>query len=324
MLRFTPVSGKLFAPRAPALPALVLALAAIASAGGCRRQRVLTRPAAAVEDAVRPERLAAAFRRLGRAHFRGLARFQAALNGAAKEAVTTETDIWMDDGGNWRLVEMNDRDGGREIVRYGHELAVALRYGKMIRRPAEDPEPQRLLEEGVGAPFAAWDLLRDLSTVDDFGDEIRNGRKVHVYKVTKSRKAPEPPATVDFSDRRAWRRTLVAANIDGTIALDEATGVPLQVELRARYTMRRAAAPGNVGAGGASAKAAAAASDAAPIAISMWGSVEVKTAVEEIGSSPTIARPEAEDLPLRQRTVPEEKALLGGLPRAAPPARGTP
>jgi len=56
----------------------------------------------------------------------------------------------------------------------------------------------------------------------------------------------------------------------------------------------------------------------------MWGAIEVKTTVEEIGSSPTITHPEAEDLPLRQRTVPEEKALLGGLPRAAPPVRGAP
>jgi hypothetical protein len=317
------VSGKLFAHRGPALSALALLLATIAGPGGCRRQRTLTRPAAAVEEAVRPERLASAFRRLGRAHFRGLARFQAAPNGMAREAVTTETDVWMDDSGNWRLVEINDKDGGREIVRYGHELAVALRYGKMIRRPAEDPEPQRLLEEGVGGPFAAWDLLRDLSTVDDFGDEVRSGRKVHVYKVTKSRKAPEPAATVDPSDRRGWRRTLVAATIDGTVAIDEATGVPLQVELHARYTMRRAASPGTgaAGAGGVP-KAPTSGGDAG--AIAMWGAIEVKTTVEEIGSSPTITRPEAEDLPLRQRTVPEEKALLGGLPRAAPPARGAP
>jgi hypothetical protein len=185
----------------------------------------------------------------------------------------------------------------------------------MIRRPAEDPEPQRLLEEGVGAPFAAWDLLRDVSTVDDFGDETRGGRKVHIYKLTKARKPPEPPANVDFSDRRAWRRTLVAGSVEGTIAIDEATGLPLQVELRAKYTMRRA----GTGAGGA-----AGAAGAPGVVIPLSGAVEVKASIEEIGSSPPIARPEAEDLPLRQRTVPEEKALLGGLPRSAPPPRGAP
>ena len=29
----------------------------------------------------------------------------------------------------------------------------------MIRRPAEEPEPTRLLEEALGGPWAAWDLL---------------------------------------------------------------------------------------------------------------------------------------------------------------------
>jgi hypothetical protein len=297
----------------------VLLAPALAPLGGCRRQRALTKPAAAVEAALRPASVAAAFQGLGRAHFRGFAKFEAGPEGAKGEAVTTETDVWMDDSGNWRLVEINDKDGGREIVRYGRELAVALRYGKMIRRPAEDPEPMRLLEEGVGGPFAAWDLLRNVSTVDDFGDETRAGRKVHVYKVTRSRKLPEVPSNVDFSDRQAWRRTLVPGSIEGTIAIDQATGLPLQAELRAKYTMRRApATSGNAAGGKASAPVDTAAS------IPMWGTVEVKTTFEEIGASPPIARPEAEDLPLRQRTVPEEKALLGGLPRSAPPPRGAP
>lgn len=319
------MSGKLFAqpwPRSPQalLGLAVLAASAVLLSGGCRRQqRTLTRPAAAVEDAVRPERLAAAFSRLGRAHFRGTARFEAAPQGGVADAVTTETDIWMDDGGNWRLVELNDKDGGREIVRYGHELAIALRYGKMIRRPAEDPEPQHLLAEGVGAPFAAWDLLRDVSTVDDFGDEVQNGRKVHVYKITKARKLPEPPAQLDPSDRRAWRRTLVPSLVEGTVAVDEATHLPLQVELRARYTMRR-----STGAGGAGGTKPGQSGSTETPGIPMAGLIKVKVSIEEIGTSPPIARPEAEDLPLRQRLVPDEKALLGGLPRSAPPPRGAP
>jgi len=215
------------------------------------------------------------------------------------ETVTTETDIWIDDQGNWRLVELNDKDGGREIVLHGRELAVALRYGKMIRRPAEDPEPQRLLEEGLGAPFAAWDLLREVSTVDDFGNENRGGRKVHVYTLTKSKKPRKPAADDDPRDRQSWRRTVVAESIEGTFAIDDATGVPLQADVKATYTMRRP-------------------SDASTAGTPMRGGVEVHATIEDIGRSPPIARPEAEDLALRQRTVPEEKSLLGGLPRAAP------
>lgn len=326
------MSGKLFGKR-PA-PALVLALAvpatmttttttgrlparasrrrlwgslllalALAPTVACRHRRlVLTPPAAAVENALQAAGFANAFRKLGRAHLRGTARLEVTPDGAPTESVTTETDVWMDDRGNWRLVELNDKDGGREVVLHGRELAVALRYGKMIRRQAEDPEPQRLLQEGVGAPFAAWDLLREVTTVDDFGLDTRAGRVVHVYKATKAPK-PRPPARAgdDASDRRAWRRTLVIDSLDGTVMVDEKTGAPLVAELRARYSMRRGAGEGTP----------------------MHGAVDVKTSIEEIGQSPMIAEPDAEDFVPRQRTVPEEKSLLGGLPRAARP-RGTP
>ena len=117
---------------------LLLLAGTIGSGVACGRgRRPLTRPAAAVDTAIRPERFAQSFRKLGRAHFRGIARFDAAPDDAPMESVTTETDIWIDDRGNWRLVELNNKDGGREIVLHGRELAVALRYGKMIRRSAD-------------------------------------------------------------------------------------------------------------------------------------------------------------------------------------------
>jgi hypothetical protein len=302
------VSGKLFIRGLVPTPC-VLALLMVGLTGptACRSRRALTRPAAAVDLAVRTERMASRFRKLGRAHFRGVARFDAGPDGAAMKGVITETDVWIDDRGNWRLVELNDKDGGREIVRHDRELAVALRYGKMIRRPAEDPEPQRLLEEGLGAPFAAWDLLRDVTNVDDVGSDNRAGRKVHVYRLTKARRPARPSRTVDPVDRRAWRRTLVPDSIEGTIVIDDATGLALRTEIRAKYAMRRGdgnSRGGNTG-------------------TPMHGEIDVRTSIEEIGQSPVIARPEAEDPPLRPRTVPEEKALLGGLPRSAPPVRGS-
>jgi hypothetical protein len=308
------VSGKLFAQCLARLPPglwPLLFACLLGSTTACRGRRALTRPAAVVDRALGPERFAAVFAKLGRAHLRAVARFEAGPEGAAAESVSTETDLWMDDLGNWRLVELNDKDGGREIVRHGRELAVALRYGKMIRRAAEDPEPERLLQEGVGASFAAWDLLRDVTTVDDFGTENRGGRQIHIYKLTKARRPPDPATNVDPTDRRAWRRTLVAGTVDGTVAIDDATGLPLQVEIRAKYTMRRNSVGGGRDAGG-------------DTGTPMQGAVEVRASIEEIGSSPRIARPEGENLPLRQRTVPEEKALLGGLPRMAPPLRGAP
>ena len=225
---------------------------AVAGSGGCKGDgpRVLTRPAAVVDGAVRPDRFAPALLKLGAAHYRGVARFEAGPDGSPMEAVTTETDVWLDDHRNWRLVELNDKDGGREIVLHGRDLSVALRYGKMIRRAAEDPEPQHLLEEGIGAPFAGWELLRNVTTVDDFGGENRAGRKVHVYKLTKAPTIADNTGVTADSDRRAWRRTVVADVVDGAFVVDELTGLPLQVDLRARYSMRRPAPRGGSSTGG--------------------------------------------------------------------------
>ncbi len=316
------MSGKLFKRRlaaarsragAPA-PELVLAVCAGLSAGiaGCQEQRVvLTRLAAAVDIAVRPDHFASAFRKLGRAHFRSVARFEAGVGEDPMDSVTTETDLWIDDQHNWRLVELNDKDGGREVVLHGREIGVALRYGKMIRRTAEDPEPDQILQEGLGGPFAAWDLLRSVSTVDDFGAESRSGRNVHIYKLTKSSRPARPPATLDAQDRRAWRQTLVADSIEGSAAIDDVTGIPLFADFRARYSMRRVA--GTSGSGLSPGPGGTAAAETR-----LRGALDVRASIEDIGQSPDIARPEAEDVPPRQRTVPDEKALLGGLPRSAP------
>ncbi|MES1172492.1 MAG: hypothetical protein ABUL77_04585 [Bacteroidota bacterium] len=140
-----------------------------------------------------------------------------------------------------------------------------------------------------------------MSTVDDFGSENRAGRKVHLYKLTKSSRAREPAANVEADDRQSWRRTIIAGTVEGTFVIDDATGMPLHADLRAKYSMRRPA-------------------DASSAGTAMQGVLDVRAAIEDIGTSPPIARPDAEDLALRQRTVPEEKALLGGLPRSAPAA----
>jgi len=279
---------------------LAAALVAACAGAGCRQKRgVLTPPGVAVDAALQPQRFAESFRKLGRSHLRSTVHFAAALDGGGTDSVTTESDIWMDDQGNWRLVDLNDKDGGREVVLHGHELAIALRYGRMIRRPAEDPEPLHLLAQGVGGPFAAWDLLRDVSTVDDFGTDTYSGRKVHVYKLTKSPHPAAPVAKLD-DDRQAWRKTVVPEHVEGIIKIDEQLGVPLLAEVHGKYTMRRGVGEGTP----------------------MHGAVDARTSIEEIGSSPAIAEPEADDLAPRQRTVPDERALLGGLPRAPARPRG--
>jgi len=308
------VSAKLFPKRrAAAGAALLVAAGAALAAGGCRQKRgVLPPPGVAVDNALQSQHFAEGFRKLGRAHLRSTVHFAAAVEGSATENVTTDSDIWMDDQGNWRLVDLNDKDGGREIVLHGHELAIALRYGRMIRRTAEDPEPLRLLAQGVGGPYAAWDLLRDVATIDDFGTDTRGGRKVHVYKITKSAHPAAPVMRLAAGDRQAWRKTLVADKVEGTVMIDEQLGIPLLAEIHGAYTMLRANPPESPeGAKGPE-------GNGTP----MHGAVDARVSIEEIGSSPAIAEPEAEDLTPRQRTVPDERALLGGLPRAPARPRG--
>ena len=160
---------------------------------------------------MQPAAFVAGLRRLSGAHFHATATFRVSAAGApdagGRDAITTTTDLWIDKQGNFRLAESNDQDGGREVVRVGSELAVGLRYGKLIRRPAQDPEPQRFLEEAVGAPSAAWD------TVGRFAELVPAGNRA--FRLTRlrsrARRRPRPrlcASGVRRSTSRAWWATL--------------------------------------------------------------------------------------------------------------------
>ena len=145
----------------------------------------------------------------------------------ARRAVTTTTDVWLDRTGNYRLREENDRDGGREVILTGRELAVALRYGKMIRRVAEEPEPSRLLEEGLGAPWAAFELAARRAHVEKTGNELVGGARATSYSC---RRATDRPS----SRRRRRSRgcgpgaaTATIETLSGRLVVDDATGALL-------------------------------------------------------------------------------------------------
>src|SRR3954463_8375409 len=140
-------------------------------AGACgRHAKPETSQVVAPAKAVRPAFLAEALRKLGGAHYHATLRYSAGRSGAVPLSVTTTTDVWLDRAGNYRRREETDRDGGREVILTGRELAVALRYGKMIRRVAEEPEPSRMLEEGLGAPWAAFEVCAPRMHVAKAGD----------------------------------------------------------------------------------------------------------------------------------------------------------
>ncbi len=241
-------------------------------------------------EAVRPAFFAEALRKLGGAHYHATLRSSAGRVGVAPLAVTTTTDVWLDRTGNYRLREENDRDGGREVILTGRELAVALRYGKMIRRVAEEPEPSRMLEEGLGAPWAAFELSAPRMHVEKTGDDLVGGVRATSYMLSLGDGAAvKPPApALPLVGLRAWRGNATIETLAGRLVVDDATGALLAADLTTTFQARGDAGPEQ-------------------------GAVEVHASLADVASTAAIERPAAEELSLRQRTVPEAHALLRGL-----------
>ena len=243
-------------------------------------------------DAVRPDAFAAALKRIGGAHFHATTRFAVGPSGGAPNAVTTETDVWLDRTGNYRFREQNDRDGGREVVLYGRELAVALRYGKMIRRVAEEPEPSRLLEEALGAPFAVFDLVARRARVTRAGQELVGGTRATVFELQPSDgKGSDRGAA--YGGLRKWRNNASIDGLSGRVVVDDATGALVRCDLTAKFATAEEPKP-------------------------VTGTVEVHTVLTDVASTAAIEKPAAEDLAMRQRTQPEQKELLRGLGQVRP------
>jgi hypothetical protein len=277
--------------------ALVL-WASLVSAGGCHRRTVepgASRPAAALGEAVQPAFMAHALRQVGGAHFHGVTRLSVGRAAAAPISVATTTDVWVDRAGNYRFHEENDRDGGREVVLYGRELSVALRYGKMIRRVAEEPEPSRLLAEALGGPAAALELVTPQARITPAGTESVGGANATAYSIELGEGAARASAGgAGFWGLRAWRGTVSIETVTGRMLVDDASGALVRADLTATFK--------TTGQGPAE-----------------QGSLEVHTVLSEVASTPPVEAPVAEELVLRQRTLPEMHELLRGIaePRTA-------
>jgi hypothetical protein len=267
----------------------LLLVAAWTSCGRGKREEVQP-PDQELDAALRPAALVSALRRLSGAHFHATATFRVNAAGGpdagAKDAITTTTDLWIDKQGNFRLAESNDQDGGREVVRVAGDLAVALRFGKFIRRPAQDPEPQRFLEEGVGAPSATWDTVRRFVKVVPAGSRA--------FRLSQ---AAEPlPAPATATPLRKWRETVEVQTLVGDARLDASGGLQA-LSLASHFRAVR---------------------DGTPIE----GEIAVAASVDAVLAPVTM--PAAETLPARQRTILEERALLGGLGGRTPALQPSP
>jgi hypothetical protein len=260
-------------------------------AAGCGNSApVETRSAFEELDALlRPAAQAASVRRLPSAHV--AATFMSRVSAPPapdaekppKDTVTTRTELWLDRRGQYRMLETNDQDGGRQVVKYGHDLAIALRYGKTIRRQALEPEPTRLLEEAVGGPWAAWETVRRFTTVTSGPAGYQLTRSTGHVVVVRGSQA---------SSLRRWRDTVEVQELSGEARVDPRTGALLAFNLHARFTASRG--------------------DGVPLN----GELAVTSRIDSIGSTPSITPPVAEELEPRPRSILEERALLGDLTRA--------
>jgi hypothetical protein len=282
------VPGALKGNYVAALAAPIVALVALGPlVGGCGR-RGAAPPAkqAALADAVSPTFLSEALRKLGGAHYHATTKYTVGRTGAASQAITTTTDVWLDHTGNWRLREENDRDGGREVVLTGRELAVALRYGRMIRRVAEEPEPTRLLEEGLGGPWAAYELCAARLEATPAGPV--EGGSARSYTLALGTPATVSKPRLPLAGLRAWRGAATIDTLSGHAIVDDASGALVAFDLTATFEAKGESGPEQ-------------------------GTVEVHATVSDRGATAAIERPAAEELSLRQRTVPEAHELLQGL-----------
>ena len=279
--------------------ALLTATFVVTTAGcGQKKTAAVRSGLETLDGALAPAGFAAAMRKAGGAHLHSLALFRIDAAGkadpgdgakpASPPTITTTTDLWMDKHGNFRLLDSNDQDGGREIVRVGSEVAVALRYGKTIRRSAQDTENTRLLAEALGTPWSAWEIVRRQVEVDE--------ARVGAYRLKLGNRLANLPAGFPPTEGlRKWRDTVEVKTLEGQATLDPGSQLPLAFECKTTFRAVR---------------------DQLPIA----GEVAVSAALDQVGLVADIAMPEAEALHVRQRTVLEERALLGGLGASLPSA----
>ena len=265
------------------LPFVLLAFMAVPA---CKKGGSAAKHASeqSLEARLLPGAMVSALRAKGGGHYHATATFRLAATAAptpdtvpaSKDTITTTTDVWVDGKGDFRLVETNDNDGGREVARVGAEAVVAMRYEKGVRRPMLPAEADAILAEAVGAPYAAWDVL--------------SGYMVATSSVPDSfviQRAEKPiPTGKPASKLRAWRETIVVDSAQGAAKADG--GLVTNFKLRGTYKASREGTP-------------------------LAGDVTVTAAIDELGKVPSVVLPDVPPMPTRQRTTLDERALLGGL-----------
>jgi hypothetical protein len=233
------------------------------------------------------------WRRLGPHRYQAKSRLRVTVADQPADVLDEEYQLEAGTAGAFHALYHNAHDQGREVVLVAGDLFVRPRYGTFVRRRPEAGEADRLRAEAFGGLAAAVEVVGRFVQARPAGPATVAGRPAR--RLALSLAAQPRPAAPAPDPRREWRASVVVQRLTGSLDVDESTGAPLAVTLKAGYTFRR---------GGASATAEL------ELEASLTAGVQV-----------AVTAPAHVPLPTRTRYHVERRELLKGL---VPPGAGQP
>lgn len=210
--------------------------------------------------------------------------------------ITTTSDLLLDGKGNYHLKEKNDQDGGRLVHFFGDEIAVKLRYGKLIKRTARGAEPSEILAQSLGQPWAAWELLSSRAAITETASA--DGTKTLTLALAPS--IVPAPQQAQVEGLAAWRKSVEPMKLQGKLSYLPATGSTPATLVSADISGEFVAKVQTAGA-----------------THDVGGKIEIRFQTTNVGKGDVQEMPQdAEIAWTKQRTVLEERALLGNSPSA--------
>jgi hypothetical protein len=228
-----------------------------------------------------------------------------AVTGQPDRKVKQQLDLRMDDRGNFTAEKNTHPRYGFEVVWVDGWLYSRQRSSVFIKRTPRKGEPEEIADRLYGLLPAYIDLLGRFLELEIDGEGKASG------KIGLRLSALPDPAPAAKELEGNWRQTIAIKALRGRVTLDGRSGVPLQVELEARWTFHPPAA------------------DALP-ASGIPTAIDTKTAgsttlsfrqrIEDIGKQPAVQAPPAHRVRagIRRRRIEIERQMLIGerpLPR---------
>lgn len=148
--------------------------------------------------------------------------------------VNQQTTMSVDGEGRFSASRKIDLQHGVETIWDGRLLYIRQRYGKFIQRKPSGPDEPKALAEGTYSVLPAYlGLMEPWLEVASRGQAMRRGRPVeHVTLRSKAEGGSARASGLAVG----WRRSIVVESALGEAWLDQQSGAPLEVKLKARWS----------------------------------------------------------------------------------------